>query len=160
RSEKAADVQRQRVRDWGVRCRRRSAHRRTLLSPAWPPIVRSVSMALAYTAGVATIGRRSGGGAIAAGHPITAAVRADGLAEGGNAIDACIAAGAASWTTEATVTGIGGAGFLLAHDADAGETVAFDFFAAVPGIGWDRPRSAMRDVVLEFGGGTQLFHVG
>src|SRR4051794_10018742 len=118
------------------------------------------SVQLAYTARVATIERRSGGGAIAAGHPVTTAVGAEVLAAGGNAIDACIAAGAASWSAESTVTGIGGAGFLLAHDARSGETVAFDFFAAVPGIGWDRPRSSMRDVVLQFGGGTQLFHVG
>ncbi len=117
-------------------------------------------MGALYTVGVGITDRRSSGGAIAAGHPVTAAAGADVLAAGGNAIDACIAAGAASWSAESTVTGIGGAGFLLAHDARTGETVAFDFFAAVPGIGWDRPRSPMHDVVLQFGGGTQLFHVG
>ena len=54
-------------------------------------------------------------GAIAAGHPLTAEVGARVLADGGNAVDACIAAGFASWVTESTLTGPGGGGFMLVH---------------------------------------------
>ena len=52
-------------------------------------------------------------GAIAAGHPLTAEVGAQVLAEGGNAVDACIAAGFASWVAESPLTGAGGGGFML-----------------------------------------------
>ena len=47
------------------------------------------------------------GGAIAAGHPETTRVGAEMLAAGGNAVDACVAAGIASWIAEPTVAGPG-----------------------------------------------------
>ena len=46
-------------------------------------------------------------GAIAAGHRLTAEAGAEILAEGGNAVDACLAAGFASWVAESTLTGPG-----------------------------------------------------
>lgn len=74
-------------------------------------------------------------GAIAAGHPLTAEAGARILAEGGNAVDACIAAAFASWVTESTLTGPGGGGFLLLHRGSDRTTRLLDFFVAVPGIG-------------------------
>ena len=56
-------------------------------------------------------------GAIAAGHRLTAEAGAEILAEGGNAVDACLAAGFASWVAESTLTGPGGGGFMLVHRA-------------------------------------------
>ena len=56
-------------------------------------------------------------GAIAAGHPLTAQAGADVLAAGGNAVDAAIAASAASWVAESPLTGPGGGGFFLVHRA-------------------------------------------
>ena len=52
-------------------------------------------------------------GAVAAGHPLTAEVGARTLERGGNAVDACVAAGFASWVTESPLTGPGGGGFML-----------------------------------------------
>ena len=56
-------------------------------------------------------------GAVAAGHPRTAEVGARVLAAGGNAVDACVAAGFASWVAESPLTGSGGGGFMLVHRA-------------------------------------------
>src|SRR2546427_9811899 len=78
-------------------------------------------------------------GAIAAGHPLTADAGARVLAEGGNAVDACIAAGFASWGTESPLTGPGGGGFLLGHRARGRTTRRLDFFVTVPRIGSPPP---------------------
>ena len=56
-------------------------------------------------------------GAVAAGHPLTAEAGAAVLAEGGNAVDACIAAAFVSWVAESTLTGPGAGGFMLVHRA-------------------------------------------
>ena len=44
-------------------------------------------------------------GAVAAGHRLTAAAGARVLEEGGNAVDACVAAAFASWVAESPLTG-------------------------------------------------------
>ena len=44
-------------------------------------------------------------GAIAAGHRLTAEAGAEILAEGGNAVDACLAAAFVSWVAESPLTG-------------------------------------------------------
>ena len=44
-------------------------------------------------------------GAVAAGHPLTAEAGAQALAEGGNAVDACVAAAFASWAAESRSVG-------------------------------------------------------
>ena len=61
------------------------------------------------------IGRRrtSMRGAVAAGHPLTAAAGARVLEEGGNAVDACVAAAFAAWVAESPLTGPGAGGFAL-----------------------------------------------
>jgi gamma-glutamyltranspeptidase / glutathione hydrolase len=99
-------------------------------------------------------------GAIAAGHPLTARAGAEVLAEGGNAVDACIAAGFASWVTESPLTGPGGGGFLLVHRARDRTTRLLDFYVAYPG---EEARSAageMESIEVDFSGSTQVFHVG
>jgi gamma-glutamyltranspeptidase/glutathione hydrolase len=101
------------------------------------------------------------GGAIAAGHPATVHAGAEVLAAGGNAVDACVAAGIASWICEPTVAGPGGGGFMLVHDPRRGGAVAYDFFTAVPGLGAaGRPRAPLDELHVEFGTTTQLFLVG
>ncbi len=101
-------------------------------------------------------------GAIAAGHPLTAAAGAAVLEAGGNAVDACIAAAFVSWVAESPLTGPGGGGFMLVHSARDGRSRVFDFFAAVPGSGGRGEPQAMEaiDVVFEGGAETQVFHVG
>jgi len=74
-------------------------------------------------------------GAVAAGHPLTAEAGARILAEGGNAVDACIAAAFVSWVAESPLTGPGGGGFMLVHGGHDGADRLLDFFVAVPGEG-------------------------
>ncbi|MEO9176689.1 MAG: gamma-glutamyltransferase, partial [Gaiellales bacterium] len=88
-------------------------------------------------------------------------VGAEVLAAGGNAVDACVAAGIASWIAEPTVAGPGGGGFMLVHDPGRASTVAYDFFTAVPGLDSSPgARAALDELTVEFGTTTQLFLVG
>jgi len=98
-------------------------------------------------------------GAIAAGHPLTAEAGARVLRSGGTAVDACVAAALVSWVCESPLTGPGGGGFMLVHDAAKGRTRLLDFFVAVP-----REPSAAGDLLelpVDFDGDTQqLFRTG
>jgi gamma-glutamyltranspeptidase/glutathione hydrolase len=95
-------------------------------------------------------------GAIAAGHPLTAEIGASVLADGGNAVDACIAAAFAAAVAEGPLTGPTGGGFLLVQ-SEAGQTTLLDCFFAVP----ERAQGEMDEIVIDFGdAGTQTFHVG
>src|SRR5947208_13844094 len=84
-------------------------------------------------------------GAVAAGHPLTAEAGARILAEGGNAVDACIAAAFMSWVAESPLTGPGAGGFMLVHRARDSSTRLLDFFVATPGLG----AAARRSVGME-----------
>src|SRR5439155_5439391 len=101
-------------------------------------------------------------GAIAAGHRLTAEAGAQILAEGGNAVDACIAAGFASWVAESTLTGPGGGGFMLVHRARDRTTRVLDFYVAIPGLGLgDAETAEMESVDVEFTSeSTQVFKIG
>jgi len=102
-------------------------------------------------------------GAIAAGHPLTAQVGAGVLADGGNAVDACIAAALTSWVAESPLTGPGAGGFMLVHRAHDGADILLDFFVAAPGSGLRRAEPAELEAVdVPFGsGGTmQRFLIG
>jgi gamma-glutamyltranspeptidase / glutathione hydrolase len=95
-------------------------------------------------------------GAIAAGHPLTAATGAAVLDAGGNAVDACVAAAFMSWVCESMLTGPGGGGFMLVHHG-AG-TVVFDAFVAVP---LTVVESELFALAVDFDGDTQqVFHTG
>jgi len=102
-------------------------------------------------------------GAVAAGHPLTAEAGARALAEGGNAVDACVAAAFASWAAESPLTGPGGGGFMLVHTAQDRRSRVLDFFVAAPGLRVDdRKPGPMDEVLVDFAdaGSTQLFHIG
>ena len=100
-------------------------------------------------------------GAIAAGHPLTAEAGARVLAEGGHAVDACIAAGFASWVTESPLTGPGGGGFMLVYDARSRTSRVLDFFVSAPGLGLPpHERQAMEAVDVDFTGSQQVFKIG
>ena len=92
-------------------------------------------------------------GAIAAGHPLTAEAGARILAAGGNAVDACIAAAFTSWVCESPLTGPGGGGFMLVHDARDGKTRLLDFFVSVPAAA--RAAGELLELVVDFDGDTQ-----
>ena len=70
-------------------------------------------------------------GAVAAGHPATAAAAQEILAEGGNAFDAVLAAVCAACAVEPILCSLGGGGFLLARRAD-GAPALYDFFVDTP----------------------------
>src|SRR5512133_1577840 len=90
-------------------------------------------------------------GAVAAGHPLTAEAGAQVLADGGNAVDACIAAAFVSWVAESPLTGPGAGGFMVVHHARDGSTRVLDHFVAVPGLGLRRPGvHAMEAVGIDF----------
>jgi gamma-glutamyltranspeptidase / glutathione hydrolase len=98
-------------------------------------------------------------GAIAAGHPLTAEAGARVLRAGGNAVDACVGAALVSWVCESPLTGPGGGGFLLLHDARDRRTRLYDFFVAVP----REPAGAaeLLELEVDFDGDTQqLFRTG
>ena len=95
-------------------------------------------------------------GAIAAGHPLTAEAGARVLREGGNAVDALLAAAFTAFVTEGPLTGPTGGGFVLVHEPGGATTLLDCFFAA--------PRTRlgeMEETLIDFGdSGTQVFHVG
>jgi gamma-glutamyltranspeptidase / glutathione hydrolase len=91
--------------------------------------------------------------AIAAGHPLTAEAGARVLREGGNAVDACVAAAFASWVCESPLTGPGGGGFMLVHDARDGKTRLLDFFVAVPAAAQET--GELLELAVDFDGDTQ-----
>src|SRR5438045_1212213 len=103
-------------------------------------------------------------GAVAAGHQLTAQAGARILEEGGNAVDACVAAGFAGWVTESTLTGPGAGGFALVVPAGGSEPRLADFFVATPGLGRpERAGAEMHAVDVGFGGDsetTQVFRIG
>src|SRR2546423_774764 len=100
-------------------------------------------------------------GAVAAGHPLTAEAGAEVLREGGNAVDACIAAAFVSWVAESPLTGPGGGGFLLVHRARDDSVRLLDFFAAIPGRGLAGPGGEMEEIDVEFDRDTsQVFKIG
>jgi gamma-glutamyltranspeptidase / glutathione hydrolase len=100
-------------------------------------------------------------GAIAAGHPLTAEAGARVLEDGGSALDACIAAAFVSWVAESPLTGPGGGGFLLLHDAASGRSRLLDFFVSVPGAGLPRGTvGQMETVDVDFEATVQAFRIG
>ena len=99
-------------------------------------------------------------GVVAAGHPLTAEAGAEVLREGGNAVDAAVAAVLMSFVTESPLTGPGAGGYMLVHIG--GESHLLDFFVAAPGRGLDDPRPApLVPVDVEFApGAVQRFNCG
>jgi gamma-glutamyltranspeptidase / glutathione hydrolase len=101
-------------------------------------------------------------GAIAAGHRLTAEAGAEILADGGNAVDACLAATFASWVCESPLNGPAAGGFLLVHRARDRTDRLLDFFVAVPGQGSRKRREPhMESIDIDFDGSThQVFLIG
>jgi gamma-glutamyltranspeptidase / glutathione hydrolase len=98
-------------------------------------------------------------GAIAAGHPLTAEAGVQVLRAGGHAVDACVAAACVSWVCESPLTGPGGGGFMLVHEAATGRTTVLDFFVTVPRGAVPSPE--LLELAVDFDGDTkQLFRTG
>ncbi len=100
-------------------------------------------------------------GVVAAGHPRTAEAGARVLAEGGNAVDAAVAAVLASFAVESPLTGFGAGGYMMVATPGAEEVVLLDFFVAAPGLDGTRRRAELVPVPVRFDAETeQVFYVG
>src|ERR687894_2443879 len=100
-------------------------------------------------------------GVVAAGHPLTADAAADVLRDGGNAVDAAVAAVLMSFVAESPLTGPGAGGFMLVHTT-GGESHLLDFFVAAPGRGLDSLEPAeLVPIDVKFAeGAVQRFNAG
>jgi gamma-glutamyltranspeptidase/glutathione hydrolase len=99
-------------------------------------------------------------GVIAAGHPVTAEAGARVLREGGNAVDAAVAAVLMSWVAEPCLTGPGAGGFMLVH-TPAGDDILLDFFVAAPGLGSTQEAGELIAFDIAFTEeAIQTFHAG
>ena len=100
-------------------------------------------------------------GVVAAGHPLTAEAGAEALREGGNAVDAAVAAVLMSFVAESPLTGPGAGGFMLVHTA-SGDDHLLDFFVSAPGRGLSRREPVeLVPVEVKFAeGALQTFNVG
>ena len=98
-------------------------------------------------------------GVAAAGHPLSAEAGAEILREGGNAVDAAVAAVLASFAVESPLTGLGAGGFMMVHRD--GETALIDFFVAAPGRDGIERGAELAPVPVRFDAETvQTFYVG
>ena len=99
-------------------------------------------------------------GVIAAGHSVTAEVGAGVLRDGGNSVDAAVAAMLASFVAEPLLTGLGAGGYMLVSRPGS-DPVLLDFIVAAPGRGADpAARAPLHGVEVSFGDAVQRFHVG
>jgi gamma-glutamyltranspeptidase/glutathione hydrolase len=77
--------------------------------------------------------------------------------DGGNAVDAAVAAAFTTLVTELGLVSLSAGGFVTLQPPD-GEAVTVDGGVAVPGLGLDRPRDrhATWDVTTDYAGGTTM----
>jgi gamma-glutamyltranspeptidase / glutathione hydrolase len=101
-------------------------------------------------------------GVISAGDGETAAAGAAMLAQGGNAVDAAVAAAFASFVAEVGVVHLGGSGMAHIFDPHTGRGLVYDFFSNMPGLGGSRPLTELdfERVTIDFGSTTQEFYLG
>ncbi len=98
-------------------------------------------------------------GAIAAGHPLTAEAGARVL-RGRRTVPSTPAwrLRFVSWVCESPLTGPGGGGFMLVHEASSGKTTVLDFFVTVPR---SVSPTELLELAVDFDGDTrQLFRTG
>src|SRR5271157_5680370 len=98
-------------------------------------------------------------GVVAAGHPLTAEAGARVLREGGNAVDAAVAAMLTSFVTEPLLTGLGAGGYMLVAGT-AVEPTLLDFFVAAPTRLGDGSEAELQGIDVSFGDADQVFYVG
>jgi gamma-glutamyltranspeptidase / glutathione hydrolase len=98
-------------------------------------------------------------GVVAAGHPLTAQAGVRVLREGGNAVDATVAAMLTSFVTESLLTGLGAGGYMLVAGAGV-EPTLLDFFVEAPTRIGDGSEAELLGVGVSFGDAEQVFHIG
>jgi gamma-glutamyltranspeptidase / glutathione hydrolase len=99
-------------------------------------------------------------GVVAAGHPLAAEAGVEVLRDGGNAVDAAVAAVLASFAVESPLTGFGAGGYMMVATPDA-EVTLLDFFVAAPGLEGEARHTELIPVPVRFDDTTeQIFYVG
>jgi gamma-glutamyltranspeptidase / glutathione hydrolase len=100
-------------------------------------------------------------GIVAAGHPLTAEAGARVLREGGNAVDAALAAMLTSFVAEPLLTGLGAGGHMLVAGGGS-EPAVLDFFVQAPSDprGGEWPIAELHAVDVSFGDAAQVFYIG
>jgi len=101
----------------------------------------------------------AGNGVVAAGHPLTAEAGARVLREGGNAVDAAVAAMLTSFVSEPLLTGLGAGGYMLVAGNGRAPTL-LDFFVQAPTRAGDGSEAELQGIDVSFGDAEQVFHVG
>ena len=96
--------------------------------------------------------------AVAAGHPATVDAGIEILEDGGNAVDAAVAASLASCVAETVMTGLLGGGHAIVYRGGKARTL--DFFVAVPGLGEARPGAELEHLQVPFGAELVHYAVG
>jgi len=99
-------------------------------------------------------------GAVAAGHPATAAAGVEVLEAGGTAADAAVAAALASCVAETVMTGLLGGGHAVYFDAASGVVRNLDCFCAVPGLGAEARDAQLLHLEVPFGAELVHYAVG
>jgi gamma-glutamyltranspeptidase/glutathione hydrolase len=98
-------------------------------------------------------------GVVAAGHPLTAQAGVRVLREGGNAVDAAVAAMLTSFVAEPLLTGLGAGGYMLVAGAGH-EPALLDFFVQAPTRVGDGSEAVLQAIDVSFGDAAQVFHIG
>jgi len=98
-------------------------------------------------------------GVVAAGHPVTAEAGAAVLREGGNAVDAAVAAMLASFAAEPLLTGLGAGGYMLVAGGDW-DPALLDFFVEAPSHQGHGGGAELKAVDVSFGDAVQTFFIG
>jgi gamma-glutamyltranspeptidase/glutathione hydrolase len=96
--------------------------------------------------------------AISGGHQKTIDAAEVILKQGGNAVDAAIAAYFVSFIAEPCMASIGAGGFAMVNDTRSVKLV--DFFCTTPKVKKSIPNQEFFPVVVDFGNKTEEFHVG
>jgi gamma-glutamyltranspeptidase / glutathione hydrolase len=98
-------------------------------------------------------------GVVAAGHPLTAHAGARVLREGGNAVDAAVAAMLMSFVAEPLLSGLGAGGYMLVAGEDR-DPVLLDFFVEAPARARDGSAAELEAIDVSFGDAVQVFYIG
>ena len=103
-------------------------------------------------------------GVVAAGHQQTAQAGVEMLQQGGNAVDAAVAATFASFITESALVNIGAGGIAQVYDPKTGQAIVYDFFSTMPGLSTNgrgaAPQLDFREIIVDFGAAQQHFYIG
>jgi len=108
---------------------------------------------------ISTTKLHSTSGSIAASDPQTVQAGAEILQQGGNAVDAAVAAALASFVIEYPLVNIGASGVATVVDGATGNCVVYDFFSNMPSAPFTAA-SDFREITVNYGPTTQPFYIG